>query len=214
MAPRTGEHGKRLERLWAGEFGDEYVDRNAAAGALREGWWSDLLRRLEPASALEVGCNIGANLQWVAPILGPEAVVGIDINEKALAKLRRRIPGVRAVHARALELPFPDRAFGLTFTMGVLIHQSPEDLPAVMAEVVRCADRFVLCVEYHADGEEEVPYRGERGALYRRDYGGLYTELHPELRLLEQGFLPAPEGGRRTAFDDANYWLFERPSAG
>lgn len=202
-------HGERLERLWAGEFGNAYVDRNADAGARRGDWWRELLERLRPATALEIGCNIGGNLQWVAEVLGARNVTGIDVNEKALARLRERLPGVHAVHARAIELPFADRSFDLTYTMGVLIHQSPDDLPAVMGEVLRCSDRHVVCVEYFAEQEEEVPYRGHEGALYRRDYGGLYASLDPSLELLDSGYLARAEG----AFDDATYWVFERSSA-
>ncbi len=154
------------------------------------------------ATALEVGCNIGGNLQWVAAELGAEAVTGIDINEKALAKVRERLPGITAVHGRARELPFADGEFELVYTVGVLIHQSPEDLPLVMDEVVRCSSRYVMCAEYPAEREpeEEVPYRGHRGALYRRDYGGLYQERHPELRLIEEG----------TLEEVATYWIFDR----
>ena len=201
----SGRHGQRLEDLWAGDFGDEYVDRNFEAGEGRREFWSTVLDLTRPATALEVGCNIGGNVQWVAEALGPSSVTGVDINQKALAELRRRIPGVNAVHGRARELPFPDRSFDLAYTVGVLIHQSPEDLPVVMGEVVRCADRYVMCAEYPAEQEpeEEVPYRGERGALYRRDYGGLYQEWHPELRLVHQG----------TLEEVATYWVFERPPA-
>lgn len=203
------EHGERLERLWAGEFGDSYVERNFDAGVLREPWWRGLLKRLAPATALEVGCNLGGNLQWVAKELGHDAVTGIDVNEKALVELRRRIPGVNAVHGRARDLPFADRSFDLTYTMGVLIHQAPDELPDAMREVVRCSARYVMCMEYYAESEEEVPYRGHEGALYRRDYGSLYEQLAPELTLLDQGFLPKSDG----AFDDATYWVFERPPA-
>jgi pseudaminic acid biosynthesis-associated methylase len=195
-------HGQRLEELWAGDFGDEYVDRNFSAGEGREQFWGEILGRLEPASALEVGCNVGGNLQWVASALGPDAVTGIDINEKALAELGRRLPGVTRVHGRALELPFEDGQFELVYTVGVLIHQSPDDLPRVMDEIVRCSSRYVMCAEYPAEQEpeEEVPYRGHDGALYRRDYGGLYAERHPELSLIEEG----------TLEEVARYWIFER----
>jgi pseudaminic acid biosynthesis-associated methylase len=202
MPARNTSDGERLEQLWSGEFGDEYVDRNFSAGEGREQFWRGILDRLEPTTALEVGCNIGGNLQWVSRVLGPESVTGIDINEKALAELGRRLPGVTRVHGRARELPFEDGRFELVYTVGVLIHQSPEDLPLVMDEVVRCSSRYVMCAEYPAEQEpeEEVPYRGHRGALYRRDYGGLYAERNPELSLIEEGSLE----------EVARYWIFER----
>lgn len=43
------------------------------------------------------------------------------------------------------------------------------------------------------------------GALFRRDYGGMFTALFPELTLRESGFL-----GKNAGWDDVTWWLFER----
>ena len=61
----------------------------------------------------------------------------------------------------------------------MLIHQPPAELPRVMDEIVRCSRRYVLCGEYHADELEEVPYRGQEGALFRTTTGALYQERFP-----------------------------------
>jgi pseudaminic acid biosynthesis-associated methylase len=211
-APRSPSQARsrtRLEQLWAGEFGDRYVDRNARAGDKRRDFWASLLGRLEARSALEVGCNVGGNLRWVAELLGPERTAGVDVNRKALERLRADLPGVEAREATGRTLPFEDESFDLVFTVGVLIHQSSKELPGVMAEIVRCSRRYVLCGEYFAEEEVEVPYRGERGALFKRDYGALYLERHPELDLVERGFLSAADGG----WDDITYWVMEKSSA-
>ncbi|HRE47108.1 MAG TPA: methyltransferase domain-containing protein [Aggregatilineales bacterium] len=154
---------------------------------------------------LEVGCNLGGNLRWVAQHTPAHEVYGIDVNLKALAHLRENVPGVNGIYSPARELPFRDRWFDLTFTMGVLIHQPDSTLPLVMAEIVRCSRRYVVCGEYYAEQPTEVPYRGQSGALIKRDFGRLYAELFPELRLLEKGFL-----GRDQGWDDVTYWVFEK----
>lgn len=200
----------RLEQLWAGDFGDDYVQRNADAERGREGFWAEILDRLGPATALEVGCNVGGNLRWLADALGPENVAGIDVNERALGTLRERLPGVDARKAVARALPFEDGSFDLAFTMGVLIHQPTEDLRDVMAEIVRCSQRWVLCGEYYDASEVEVPYHGERGALFRRDYGALYADAFPELRLAATGFLGR---GPESSWDDVTWWAFEKKPA-
>jgi pseudaminic acid biosynthesis-associated methylase len=201
----TTSEALRLEQLWGGEFGDAYVERNREAWKKREAFWGELLSEFPAERALEVGCNVGANLHWVAERLRPENVFGVDVNLKALAELRQRMPGVNAVAAAGRDLPFRDRWFDLTFTMGVLIHQPEETLPLVMAEVVRCSRRYVLCGEYFADSTVEVAYRGQSGALFKRDYRRLYQELFPELRLRKTGFL-----GRDAGWDDVTYWVFEK----
>lgn len=196
----------RLEALWASDFGDQYVDRNAAAGEGRRPFWAGLMERLPIRSALEVGCNLGGNVRWLADLLGSKNVAGIDINEHALEVLRETIPGVDVRLASARELPFEDRSFDLVFTTGVLIHQPPAELPRVMDEIVRTSRRYVLCGEYRSDELEEVPYRGHEGALFRHDFGRLYRERFPDLKLLEEGFLARSDG----VWDDVTYWVFER----
>ena len=202
-AAKTREQA-RLEELWAGDFGDAYVERNVDAERGREHFWRDMLGRLTPESVLEIGCNVGGNLRWVSETV--DDVTGVDVNAKALAVLADRLPQVTAVEVSGTDLPYEAGAFELVFTMGVLIHQSAEELPRVMAEAVRCAKRWVLCGEYFAAEDVEVPYRGHRGALFKRDYGRLYTEQQPGLRLVDQGFLPASEG----TWDDVTWWLFEK----
>jgi pseudaminic acid biosynthesis-associated methylase len=201
----SGE-AERLEALWSGDFGDQYVDRNAAAGEGRRPFWAERHQKLGFTSALEVGCNLGGNTRWLAELLGPENVAGVDVNEHALAVLRENIPGVDVRLASARDLPFGDASFDLVFTTGVLIHQAPDELPRIMDEIVRCSRRYVLCGEYRADALEEVHYRGHSGALFRNDYGRLYSERFASLRLVEEGFLPRSEG----VWDDITFWVFEK----
>lgn len=195
----------RLEQLWSGEFGDDYTDRNRQAEEAREPFWKSLIRQLGLRNVLEVGCNLGANLHWLLKYMPMQSVYGIDINLKALGEIQKRHPGMGAIWSPARELPFRDHWFDLVFTIGVLIHQPETTLPLVMAEIVRCSRRYVLCGEYFAEETTEIPYRGHTGALFKRNYGGLYQELFPELHLFRQGFLSREEG-----WDDVTYWLFEK----
>jgi spore coat polysaccharide biosynthesis protein SpsF len=202
----TISEAERLEALWSGNFGNDYVERNLRAYDERGPFWTSLLTSLKPSSVLEVGSNVGGNLQWVVEHVAPENVAGVDVNHRALEELEERLPGVRGVLGSARELPFGDRAYDLVFTMGVLIHQPEESLPAVMDEMVRVAGRYVLCGEYYDATTTEVPYRGYRNALFRRDYGGLFAaRFDGVLRLAFQGFLGTEDG-----FDNITWWLFER----
>jgi pseudaminic acid biosynthesis-associated methylase len=194
-----------LEGLWSGPFGDAYTERNAGAHEARGPFWESMLAAHEPSSVLEVGCNVGANLRWIVRHVDRRAVVGIDVNDSALARLRTDDPQMNALHASARNLPFRDRAFDLVFTMGVLIHIAGDVLPIVMSEIVRCSSRYVLCGEYFAEEETLVEYRGEAEALFKRDYGSLYARLFPELELVDRGFL-----GRDEGWDDVTWWLFRR----
>jgi pseudaminic acid biosynthesis-associated methylase len=201
---RSGE-ADRLEALWSGPFGRAYSERNADAGAGRGAFWTELLKTYPVESVLEVGCNVGANLRWISRLVPPSSVYGVDVNESALRSLQRNAPGVNAIRGSGRQLDFPDESFDLVFTSGVLIHQADESLLKVMSEVVRTSRRYVFCAEYFADEPEEIAYRGERGALFKRDYGRLYAASFPNLELLATGVL-----GRDQGWDDVTWWLFEK----
>ncbi len=195
----------RLEQLWAGGFGDEYVERNLSQYDERAPFWDSVLTRYPARRALEVGCNVGGNLRWIVRHPGQPRVCGIDVNSSALGQLHRNLPGVGACRGLARQLPFPDASFDLVFTMGVLIHQPEDSLAPVMAEMVRTSRRYVLCGEYFGEMTEAVPYRGHEGALFRRDYGKLFEGLFPQLSLVEQGFL-----ARDVGWDDVTFWVLEK----
>ena len=74
-----------------------------------------------------------------------------------------------------------------------------------MAEIVRCSRRYILAAEYYAETLQEVPYRGQHGALFKTDYGAMYQQRYPHLRLLKKGLLSKEDG-----WDDVTYWLFEK----
>lgn len=200
---------KRLEQLWSGEFGDAYLERNRSAGEKRGPFWQKVLSQFQSQRVLEVGCNIGGNLSWIASYVSPEQIFGIDINPRTLEELSRRLPRVNAVRSAARELPFRDGVFDLVFTVGVLIHQPPDFLPQVMAEIIRCSRRFILCAEYFANQPATVHYRGQTDALFKRDFGGLYLELFPRLTVREQGYLTPAQG-----WDDVTYWILEKSPPG
>lgn len=199
---RTSE-ASRLEDLWSGEFGDDYLARNDGSFDYRSAFWKDLLERWPTTDVLEVGCNIGGNLRWLRS--EGRRVVGVDINQAALETLSHRYQDIAVSVAAARDLPFEDGEFGLVFTAGVLIHQPDESLHEVMAEMVRCSSRYVLCLEYYAPESTEVGYRGQSGALFKRDYGSLFLEAFPLTRL-DQGFLSKESSG----WDDVSWWMFEK----
>lgn len=205
MADST--ESKRLEALWSGDFGDAYVDRNLGAGDVRQAFWNEVLDQFPVRRVLEVGCNVGANLRWIAERAKPQDIYGLEINLKALEVLRKEYPAINSTWGVGRELPFRDQFFDMVFTMGVLIHQPDTTLPLIMAEIVRCSRRYILCGEYYAAERTEVPYRGQEGALIKRDFGHIYQEMFPDLALRKQGFL-----GRDQGWDDVTYWVFEKPS--
>ena len=71
-----------------------------------------------------------------------------------------------------------------------------------MERVVRASTDYVLAVEYAADEEQEIEYRGQMGLLWKRPYGKLYQDLGLEL---EQSW----DAG--AGFDNCTAWLLRKP---
>lgn len=196
---------------WAGEFGDRYVERNDFAE-----WKLDLgvegFRRmigdLPLTSVLEVGSNIGLNLLYIEKLFdGAVALHAVEPNPSAFRRLQTENPArlTGAWNCSGFEIPLPDASVDLVFTSGVLIHIAPEDLGRATDEIVRVAKRYVLCSEYFAHRPEEVPYHGQQGLLWKRDFGLFYKERYPQLQWLRYGFHWEQEF---PFWDNLNWWLF------
>lgn len=190
--------------LWTGDFGDNYTKRNLHPDVrARKAMFKEVLpRHLE--SVLEVGANIGANLNAIASYKEIE-LYACEPNDLA-RKLLNFMPEENVTADYAHKLSFPDGVADLAMTVGVLIHVPSEQLLPSMREIHRCARRYILCGEYFAPSEEVVPYRGQSEALWRRDYGGLWLDAFPDLQPVSCTFA----WKRTTRLDNLTFWLFEK----
>lgn len=199
--------------LWAGDFGDEYTKRNMSARLdARESVWKVILPR-ECESVLEVGANVGLNLEAIGSFTGCD-LYACEPNDLARMELERNmawleVPKRHITADYADKLSFEDNTADLVFTCGVLIHIPPDKLLASMKEMHRCSRRYIICGEYFAPSEEMIPYRGHDNALWRRDYGSLFMDNFPDLHCLATMFA----WKRQTGMDNLVFWAFEKGAA-
>lgn len=190
--------------FWKGDFGRAYTERNRVDVQTRVPFWRRMLELTQARSILEVGCNAGWNLLAMKAIDKDLDLVGVDLNAHALEQAENAgIQNVHLMHGADVGDCWP-LGFDLVFTAGVLIHVPTENLGAVMRSIVDASRRYVLAVEYAANVEEAIEYRGHKDRLWRRPFGVLYEDAG--LRLLETGIL-----SQRDGFDSCTYWLMERP---
>lgn len=188
------------EQFWAGQFGNEYLQRNRVNWADRVPFWESALEYTGALSVLEVGCNAGWNLHAIQSVRPTVEVHGVDINQSAVNEARANGLEVQCAPALGILGLHDPGSIDLVFTAGVLIHVAPQDIESVMRAIVEISGRYVIAVEYMADQEEEIDYRGHAGKLWRRPFGKLYQDLG--LRLLSEGVA----GG----FDQCGYVLLEK----
>lgn len=203
-------------RFWRGEFGDSYIERNQDAPAdlhRRAALLGPMLRCMvgaPPASILEVGANIGANLRALRSLTAAE-LYAVEPNEKARRSMIEKgvVAADKVLDGIASRIGLPDGAVDLTFTSGVLIHIHPDDLLDSCREIHRVTRRYLACAEYFSPRLEEVPYRGHQARMFRRDFGGFWLDHFPDLRLIDYGFSWYRAGGP----DDLNWWVFEKANS-
>ena len=200
-------------RAWSAEFGDCYTARNVASpeqvrGRMRV--WSSILDRMAgapPASALEVGPNIGLNLRALAALSAMD-LWAIEPNPAARDVLiqDKVLTADHLYEGFGHQIPIADGAVDLAFTCGVLIYVDPSLLEVTMREIHRVSARYIFCAEYFAPKAETLSYRGEEGLLFRNDFGSLYLDGFPDLELVDYGFF----WRRASVMDDTVWWLFRK----
>jgi pseudaminic acid biosynthesis-associated methylase len=192
---------------WKGDFGATYTDRNVIEWQARQPGWREVLQGLPVQSVLEIGCNRGHNLVAISDLLGEQAdVVGIEPNRHAQRVARGSSDRIAVLNGDAFALPFKDRTFDLVFTAGVLIHIALARLPAALAEIHRVSRRYIVALEYFAEEETSIPYRGRDDLLWKRNFLKHYEEQFPELVLVRSGYFGAEQG-----FDRTHWWVLEKP---
>ena len=207
---------------WAGEFGLSYQTRNASSWPSiknRARLFGDIFMAMEnankanpspkpfPESIIEVGGGAGDNLRAIDMIYersrAPVKLMSCDPHEgarKAMADVATAIPGDLSA------LPFGDGSADLVFTSGVLIHVPPDKLERALEEIHRVSKRWVLSIEYYNNVPEEIPYRGESGMLWRRDWGEAWMSKVPDLKMIGYGFC----WKRVTGLDNVHWFLFSK----
>lgn len=204
------EHSTEQEKFWAGDFGNDYIDRNRIGPLLtaRTALWARMLRGCHGVSrVMELGCNIGLNLESLKSIRPDLALSAIEINAKAVEQASR-IEGVSVRQGSIIE-PFDEpEKHDLTFTSGVLIHINPDYLSVAYRNLVENSRRYVMVVEYYNPAPVVVPYRGNQDRLFKRDFAGEIMDQHG-LNLVDYGFVYKRDNW--VAQDDINWFLLEKP---
>lgn len=198
------------EAFWAGGFGDEYASRNQGETLITSNvvLFGNMLRSAPGVrSVVELGCNIGLNLQALNRIDSEIALCGYEINGNAVQKARDL--GIAEIHHQTIIEAIPAATtYDLAFTKGVLIHIHPDELPRVYDNLFAISRRYILVCEYYNPSPVTVTYRGNADRLFKRDFAGELMDRFG-LSLVDYGFTY-----RRDNYfpqDDCTWFLLEKP---
>ena len=197
------------ERFWAGEFGDAYIERNRRPEQLaaKTAVFTKILSHASTVtSVLELGANIGLNLLALRSLLPAARFAAVEINHKAASELKR-FAWLETHESSIFEFQ-PQAPSDLVLTSGLLIHISPAKLPEVYQTIYAATRRWICLIEYYNPTPVEVPYRGAREKLFKRDFAGELLDAYPDLRLCGYGFQYHRDANFPT--DDVNWFLIEK----
>ena len=197
------------EKFWAGEFGDNYISRNMDKKMLasKVSHWNTFLRGGETISnCLELGTNIGLNLAALGTLFPELDMYGIEINQRA-AEECGKLDRVTVYNESILDFQ-TDKKFDLVFTSGVLIHINPDELPGVYDKMYIFSSKYIVIAEYYNPTPMEVSYRGNTGKLFKRDFAGEMMDRHPDLKLVDYGFIYHRDN--KFPDDDTTWFLLEK----
>lgn len=197
------------ESFWAGEFGDSYTKRNIGAQwvASNLSLFSKALSKTENIrSILELGANLGLNLRALRQLLPQAKLSAVEINARAVAELKQ-LGGIAVHHKSILDFQ-PRKLSDLVLIKGVLIHLNPDKLPEVYDLLHAASARYICLAEYYNPSPVAIPYRGHTDRLFKRDFTGELMNRHPDLRLIDYGFVY--HGDPNYPQDDITWFLLEK----
>lgn len=198
------------ESFWAGEFGNEYIGRNAGSDLLASNlsFFSKALAKANGVdSCIEFGANIGMNLRALRMLFPGQDQYAIEINPTAAEELTKILPKENVFHTSILEFE-PQRTWDVALIKGVLIHINPDFLPEVYDRLYRAAGRYLLVCEYYNPSPVAISYRGHSERLFKRDFCGEIMDRHPDLKLVDYGF--AYQRDPNFPQDDITWFLMEK----
>lgn len=199
------------ESFWAGDFGNQYIDRNRSAEQLAANTavWSRILSRTHHVSSLvEFGPNVGMNLAAIRRLLPNADLSAVEINSQAAEILRSDVAIDVEVHNTSILDFEPPRAYDLTFTKGVLIHINPDELDGVYRKLYEASSRYVMVAEYYNPVPTAIPYRGHDDRLFKRDFAGDLLDRYADLELIDYGFVYRRDPN--FPHDDVTWFLMEK----
>ena len=198
------------EEFWTGEFGREYMARNAGEDVINSNLllFGTIMKNAPGVrSVLELGCNIGLNLEALKRIDSRFALTGYEINAAAADVARRK--NIAEIHQGTIvEKLDAGQTFDLTFSKTVLIHINPDLLPQVYDNLYRLSNRYIMVCEYYNPTPVVVNYRGHTDRLFKRDFAGEMIDKYG-LRLVNYGFAYHRDNYLRYQ-DDVTWFLLEK----
>jgi len=194
------------ELFWEKEFGNKYVDRNECSNQIAVIGKHLLKNNILINSALELGANIGCNLDAIKKVYPHVKTYGVEINKKAFSIGRKK----HIYYNRSVYDFNNKKKYDLVFCSGVLIHQDPKNLNSFYKKLYSLSKKYIFITEYFNVTPVMIEYRGHKDKLYKRDFAKEIWKKYPRLELVDYGFNWQEDPTLFKSVDSSNWFLFRK----
>ncbi|MEN6384139.1 MAG: pseudaminic acid biosynthesis-associated methylase [Phycisphaerales bacterium] len=205
----TKDFKTEQESFWAGEFGNEYVNRNKSNQLLNAdtAFFADIFKRTRDVNSfMEFGANIGMNIHAIKRILLDVKISAIEINANACRQLKQ-IDNLTVYNISILDFE-PKEKYDFVFTKGVLIHINPDELEKVYQKMYDTSSKYICVAEYYNPSPVAIPYREYENKLFKRDFAGEMLDKFKDLELIDYKFVYRRDNNFPQ--DDITWFLMEK----
>ncbi len=141
------------------------------------------------SSVLELGCNIGRNLNHLNRELNVK-VSGIEISKYALDLMQKTYPSLRDCtfyngDMTSVIESIPDKTYDLVFSMAVLMHIYPSTPDQFWSHIVRISSRYIITIENESSGSNRNWPRNYKQFLERLGPREIHSETVGQVPGLE-----------------------------
>ena len=172
------------ELFWKGKFGVDYIKRNFDAQRIKFVGRDLLKNNINVNSVLDLGSNVGHNLDACKLAFPKANLTGVEINKTAFKILNKKY---NAVNKSILDLKLKKK-FDLVIITGVLSHQNQSDVKKLLKKVYSLSKKYIYLADYFNPKPVQVNYRGHQDRLTKDDFAKKLWSLFPRLRLMDYGF--------------------------
>jgi spore coat polysaccharide biosynthesis protein SpsF len=195
------------ENFWNTKFGNEYTNRNLKINKLKFIGKNLINNNIKIKNAIELGANVGLNLDAIKRIYPKCKTYGVEINYNAYKILEKKH---LASNASILEFNISYK-FDLVILSLVLIHQNPIFLNKIYQKIYKLSSKYIYIAEYFNPTPVALNYRGHKNKLFKRDFAKELWTKFPNLKLINYGFhwSEDPFFDKNTC-DNETWFLFKK----
>ena len=195
------------EKFWSSTFGNNYTNRNLSIDRFKFIGKDLINNNVKVKSVIELGANIGLNLDIIKKIYPKIRICGVEINQKAFNILKMKYA---SVNTSILEYKTKN-TFDLVILSLVLIHQNPRFLHQIYKKIYNLSKKYIYISEYFNPTPIEVKYRGHKNKLFKRDFAKEIWSKFPKLKLINYGFRWSEDPFfEKNSCDNQTWFLFKK----